>query len=73
MNDKKWTLRIGCHRGTLISRDTDSPRKFDTREEAIQDYQDSRSFWHSIGYQVWFAELIDPEGNKTMLEQNPYY
>ena len=43
MEDKKFYLHIGCHRGTLISRDTANPRPFDTYEEAaehIKGYKD---------------------------------
>ena len=67
-----WTLNIGCHRGTLMSRDTDH-RTFATRDEAIQSYQESRKFWRSIGYMVWYANLIAPDGSKTSLERNAYY
>lgn len=73
MDDKKFYLSIGCHRGTLMSRDVDSPRPFDTYEEAYQAYLQAKAFWRSIGYMVWFAEITSPDGTKTHLESNPYY
>ena len=67
----KYILNIGCHRGTLTSRDSEV-RKFDTENEAMQSYQKSRKFYHSIGYQVWFATITLPDGKKIALESNPY-
>ena len=36
-NDGKYYLFIGCHRGTLMSRDSDNPRPFDTYEAYHQE------------------------------------
>jgi hypothetical protein len=69
---KWWKLETGCHRDTITSRDTDVPRLFASREEAIKDYEDTRKFLHSIGYKVWFATLTSPDGQKICLESNPY-
>lgn len=68
----KWKLNIGCHRGTLTSRDSES-REFDTEAEALESYRKICNFYRSIGYQVWFAEVVSPDDNKTLLEQNPYF
>lgn len=69
----KWVLHHGCHKGTLTSRDAGNPQEFDTHEAAMLAYTDHREFYHSIGYQIWFAELTDPDGIKKILESNPYY
>jgi hypothetical protein len=68
----KWVLNIGCHRNTMMSRETDYPREFNTREEAVQSYQDSKNTWARFGYVVWFANLTSPDGQKTTLESNSY-
>ncbi len=67
----KVKLNIGCHRGTLTSRDSEV-REFDTEDEAMQSYRESRKFYHSIGYQVWFATITLPDGKNVTLESNPY-
>lgn len=69
---EKYVLNHGCHRGTLMSRDSGS-EEYDTYEEAYEAYQKHRAFYHSIGYQIWFADIIAPDGTKTHLESNPYY
>jgi len=66
--EDKFILNIGCHRGTITSRDN-STEYFDTYDEAYQAY---RNFYHSIGYQVWFADIIAPDGTKERMESNPY-
>ncbi len=68
----KWTLNHGCHRGTVMSRDTGQPSTHDTEDEALEAYRGHRSFYHSIGYQIWFANLTSPTGEKRTLESNPY-
>ena len=72
MEDKKFVLQIGCHRGTLVSRDNEA-REFDTYEEAYVSYLESKAAWKRIGYMVWFADIVAPDGAKTHLESNPYY
>lgn len=69
---EQWTLDHGCHRGTLTSRDSGAPERFDTRDEAVAAYLAHRKFYRSIGYQIWFAELTAPNGVKEILEQNSY-
>ena len=66
----KWKLQTGIHAGTMTSRDSGPAKEFDTKAEAIADYQDQRNWFKSIGYVIWFAYLTDPDGNITILEQN---
>lgn len=68
----KYNLHIGCHRNTITSRDS-TVEEYDTEKEAIEAYKSHKSFYKSIGYVVWFAEIISPDGTKRMLEQNPCY
>jgi hypothetical protein len=68
----KYTLHHGCHRGTITSRDSTS-RKYDTYEDAHDAYLRHKEFYESIGYQIWFAEIIKPDGSKVILEENPCY
>lgn len=69
----KFVLHHGCHRGTLTSRDTGSPQEFDTYQEAYNAYLEHRKFYRSIGYQIWFAQIVKPDGTKDLLESNGYW
>lgn len=72
MSEKKFTLNIGCHRGTITNRDATS-ETFDTYDAAYKAYQDYSASYRRFGYVVWFADIVSPEGEKTHLESNPYY
>lgn len=69
----KWTLSIGCHRGTLMSRDMENPKEFDTYDEVVAEWQKARKAYASFGYMIWFANVTSPTGEKSCLESNPYY
>ncbi len=56
-----FKLHIGCHAGSIVNRDSEV-RQFDTLKEAEESYEKSRSFWASIGYMVWFANVHDAKG-----------
>ncbi len=68
----KWIFNHGCHRGTLTSRDTGYPEEYDTEAEALEAYEGHRSFYLSIGYQIWYAKLTSPDGVTRTLESNSY-
>ena len=71
-NSKKYKLVLAIHNGTLMSRDIEHPKFFDTEEESIIEYKNAKKEYKNIGYMIWFAELTDPDGNKSYLEQNSY-
>jgi hypothetical protein len=73
MIGNRWTLKHGCHRGTLTSRDNARPEHFDTEAEAKESYLEYRAFYRSIGYQIWYADLIAPDGSEERLEYNRYW
>lgn len=69
----KWGLSIGIHRGTVISRDTDY-QQYNSRQEAIDSYNQQVVLYASSGYYVWYANLFSPQGEKEVLAQEtPYY
>lgn len=73
MNDQqKWMLIAGCHKGTLMSRDSGAD-EFDTREDAVAAFAQMKRVWESIGYQVWFATLRSPEGKEEVLDHGTPY
>ena len=63
-----WILNMGCHRGTLMSRDS-------IREEyaSLADCQTAamkkEKAWREIGYSVWFAYAIGPDMERVELRQ----
>lgn len=62
-----WTLNHGCWKGTITSRDAAYPEEFGSREEAIKQLNEYKSFYRRIGYSIWFAELTAPDGRKEKL------
>ena len=69
----KWILKHAIHRGTLTSRDVAQPSEHDTEEKALTAFHDHRAFYRQIGYQIWYASLVSPDGTEEALEQNPYW
>lgn len=69
----KWKLSMGCHRGTLTSRDSEVPF-YGSYEECMEEYRTTKKRYHSIGYCVWFAKVTDPEGNVKFRDSGePYH
>jgi hypothetical protein len=71
--ENKWTLTIGIHRGTLMSRDVEQPKEFDTYEEVVAEVNKARKDYASYGYVIWFANVVSPDGKESCIESNPYY
>jgi len=69
---KKWKLHIGCHKKTLVSRDSDV-REHGSLEDCRCDVQESEEFWKGMGYFVWFAYVICPDGKKVQLHEGTPY
>ena len=73
MSEEKWTVQHGIHRGTLTSRDS-SVDTFDSEESAREYFQQQKAFYRKIGYSIWFAYLISPDGHETVLDAGtPYW
>jgi hypothetical protein len=69
----QYTLTWGIHRGTLISRDTGDPYKFDTEQECIEKAKELDSHFKTIGYKIWYAMITAPDGQRKEIMSNPYY
>lgn len=56
-----FTLEIGCHSGTITSRDIDI-REFPTLQEAVKSHNESKRLWARMGYMVWYAHIKNDSG-----------
>jgi hypothetical protein len=65
---KKWELYVGCHRHTLTSRDS-TLREHDSLEDCKRDVAELEASYRSMGYCVWFAYAIAPNGEKVVLHK----
>ncbi len=68
----KWTLRYGIHKGTRETRESFNPKEFDDEQKAMKYYREYRKFWRGIGYKIWYARLMSPDGEEEVLESNSY-
>ena len=73
----KWLLSFGIHGGTLMSRDS-GRTEHDSEEEARQSCREQKDWAASIGYKVWFAQMIAPgapysSGWVTLDRGEPYF
>jgi len=64
----KWRFNIGCHNGSPKSRESQCD-VFDSREDAVAEYQEAKVYFNSIGYRVWFAKLYAPNGTMEFLDK----
>lgn len=63
-----WMLHCGCwQNGSISSRDADDPQEYATRSAALRDFEQKRLRWRALGYDVWFAYLVNPEGKKERI------
>jgi len=68
-----YELTIGIHCGTITSRDVEQPESFESMGDCIKAVAKAKTFYRGIGYKIWFAEVKNPDGTKTTLEQNTNY
>jgi len=68
----KWVLNYGIHRGTIISRDGES-LKFDTEKQARDAWQRISAQIAKRGCFVWFATLISPNDEQSVLHAGDPY
>lgn len=70
----KWGLLYGTHRGTVMSRDQDSPiYDCDSYEALMQELHKVAKDWAGRGYFIWFAIAIAPDGTRHKMLHGAYY
>ena len=70
-----WTLNWGIHHRTLVSRDSGEPIKNLASEEVCRDEAlKLRRQFKNMGYSIWYANAISPEGKTIPLHgiSDPY-
>lgn len=68
----KWNLNIGCHKGTLESRDSNNS-EHDSLEECKEEVGRKEKDWSKMGYYVWYAFAIGPDGKRVELHSGTPY
>lgn len=63
-NDKPFRLHIGCHSGTMVSRDS-TTEHYSTLEEAREAIRKSEEFYSQIGSYLWFATVYDKDNKRV--------
>lgn len=69
----QYTLSWGIHAGTLTSRDVGESYKFDTEQECIDKAHKLQSHYKNMGYKIWYANVINPDGTSRNIISTPYY
>jgi hypothetical protein len=70
--NKKWKLSLGCHRGTITSRDS-GIEEYDSLEACKQAVAEAEKFWTQTGTFVWFATAFGPNGEEIKLHPGTPY
>ncbi len=71
---KIWVLTMGCHAGTLMSRDQALIEYHNSLEKCKQAVQKAERSWAVRGYVVWFARAVGPDGQSEELRPgNNFY
>jgi len=65
---KNWTLCLGCHRGTVMTRDEKTFTHGSLRACKRHLVQAKKSL-SGLGYQLYFAIAISPRGKRITLEE----
>jgi hypothetical protein len=61
--EKPFRLHIGCHSGTMTSRDS-SNEYHNTLDEAKEAIRQSVESYSRLGAYLWFATVFDANGKK---------
>ena len=65
---------MGCHSGTLMSRDAGNPEPYESLDACRDAVAQAERDWARMGYYVWFATATGPNGEKETLHPGvPYY
>ena len=74
MNEsKKFILSWGIHCGTLTSHDDGEPYRFDTEQECINKANELKKHFAKMGYKIWYAYIISPDGERKEIMSSLYY
>lgn len=68
----KWILNSGLHRGDVMSRDSGS-EECESLEDCKRRFAEQERNWNRMGYQVWYAVAIGPDGEQVRLSDGTPY
>jgi len=72
MCEEKWNLRLEFHRGTIMTR-INHAYLLNTQEECESKFKKFKEKYDSIGFVVWFAYIVSPEGKEFQLHKGNQY
>lgn len=67
-----WKLYLGCHEGTLMSRDT-MVEEYATLDECREAAEKAEKSWNRFGYFVWYSYAIGPNSEKIKFHKGTPY
>jgi len=68
-----WTLHLGIHRGTITSRDAESPKPLKSLKACRTEASRAEQQYQQIGCQIWFCYAVGPNDKRvTLIEGVPY-
>jgi hypothetical protein len=70
--EKPWRLSYGIHRRTLMSRDPNYVER-GSLEECKKFIREIEEEMEKIGYCIWFAETVSPQGVAIKLHEGNDY
>lgn len=72
VEDKPWRLSAGCHRGTLMSRDTLEEQHGSLAECRIAAKR-IKDGWTKLGLRVWYMTAYGPDGEVVTIGEEVDY
>ena len=70
-----WRIFFDIHDGTLMSRDQDMPgeKTYTTWDEVKAAMQKEIDHFRTLGYAIWFAQAIGPDGTTHKILHGAHY
>jgi len=68
-----WTLHLGIHCGTCLSRDAERPKQFPSLNACRTEAESAARTYRGLGCKIWFGYATGPAGEHvSLLRGEPY-
>jgi hypothetical protein len=68
-----FILRWGLHKGTMMSRQAGDLLTLGSEQEVRAKWDEIKQYLDEMGWEVWFANFTDDQGEQTELTQSVPY